>query len=196
MQEDIVLFVLNRDSIDYLLTNDSIHLETETWRWYADGYRYPVFETVKSTVYKFGNAYEHFATSFVYLPEEQYYDLPYDTDNQARRDLTDKENWKREWENSNKDGGSIRGDEAFGYHSWLDDSGDLHISYELKQESGVVLMLFDLQGRQLSTIHRANQTIGHYEEAIPMSRYSRGEYLLRITVGEKMYGEKLYYSGK
>ena len=50
LQIDTIPFVLNRDSIEYLLTNDSIRLETETWRWYADGYRYPVFETVKSTV--------------------------------------------------------------------------------------------------------------------------------------------------
>lgn len=196
LRRDVVPFVLNCDSIDYLLTNDSIRLETQTWRWYADGYRYPVFETVKSTVYKFGTAYEHFATSFVYLPEEQYYDLPYDTDNQEKRDLKDKENWEREWRNMDNNEGNSRGDEAFDYHSWLDDSSDLHINYELKQESGVVLMLFDLQGRQLSTSHRANQVIGHYEEAIPMDRYSRGEYLLRITVGDKMYGEKFYYSGK
>lgn len=196
LRENIVPFVLNRDSIDYLLTNDSIRLETEIWRWYADGYRYPVFETVKSTVYKFGNAHEHFATSFVYLPEEQYYDLPYDTDNQEKRDLTDNENWEREWKNKVNDKGSIKGDETFSYHFQLDDSGYLHIGYELRQAGGVVLILFDLQGRQLSTIHLANQAIGYYEEAISMSRYSQGEYLLRISAGDKMYGEKLYYSGK
>lgn len=50
---------------------------------------------MKSTVYKFGNAHEHFTASFVYLPEEQYYDLPYDTDNQGRRDLASDE---RKWE--------------------------------------------------------------------------------------------------
>lgn len=44
LRENIVPFVLNRDSIDYLLTNDSIRLETEIWRWYADGYRYPVLK--------------------------------------------------------------------------------------------------------------------------------------------------------
>lgn len=196
LRENIVPFVLNRDSIDYLLINDSIRLETETWRWYADGYRYPVFETVKSTVYKFGDAHEHFTASFVYLPEEQFYDLPYDTDNQEKRDLTDNEDREREWRNTAKGGGGVKGDETFSYHFRLDDSGYLHIGYELRQAGGVVLILFDLQGRQLSTIHHANQAIGHYEEAISMSRYSWGEYLLRITVGDKIYGEKLYYLGK
>lgn len=196
LRENIVPFVLNRDSIDYLLTNDSIHLETETWRWYADGYRYPVFETVKSTVYKFSHAHEHFTTSFIYLPEEQYYDLPYDIENQKKRDLTDKEIWESKWKNTTKDGGSITEDENFSYQLRLDDSGYLHISYELRQAGGVVLILFDLQGRQISTIHHANQNIGHYEETLYMSSYSRGEYLLRITVGKKVYGEKLYYSGK
>lgn len=110
--------------------------------------------------------------------------------------MTDNENWEREWKNKVNDKGSIKGDETFSYHFQLDDSGYLHIGYELRQAGGVVLILFDLQGRQLSTIHHANQAIGHYEEAISMSRYSQGEYLLRISAGDKMYGEKLYYSGK
>lgn len=196
LQGNINPFILNRDSIDYLLTNDSIRLETQTWRWYADGYRYPIFETVKSIVYKFGNAHEHFIVSFIYLPEEQYYDLPYDTNNQQKRDFADNENWEREWRNTTKDEGSVRGDETFSYQFRLNDSGCLHISYELQQAREVSLVLFDLQGRQLSIIHHANRAIGHYEETISMSRYSRGEYLLRITVGEKVHGEKLYYSGK
>lgn len=188
---DSLLFVLNRDSIDYLLANDSIHFVTETWRWYADGYRYPVFETVKSQVYKFGNAYEHFTTSFVFLPDEQYYDLPFDTDNQQRRDLIADEQQEREWQSEHGDTKNRRSDLIIDYSFGIEKNGDLYVSYILKQPGDVCFAIFDLQGRQLSTVQRANQSAGNYRETIPMNHYPRGEYILRITAGDKVYGEKI-----
>lgn len=184
-------FALDCDSIEYLLASDSIHLKTETWRWYADGYRYPVFETMKSTIYKFGNAYEHFTTSFVYLPDEQYYDLPYDIDNQERRDLIADEHHEREWKDAGENTRDRRSDQIIDYSYGIGSEGDLYITYELKQPGEVYLSLFDLQGRQLTTIQRANQPVGNYKETISMNGYPKGEYILRITVGEKVYGEKV-----
>ena len=187
LQIDTIPFVLDRDSIEYLLTNDSIRLETETWRWYADGYRYPVFETVKSTVYKFGNAHEHFTASFVYLPEEQYYDLPYDTDNQGRRDLASDE---RKWEPIDKNDRNERDNAAINYNFRIENDGNIYFNYRLKQSGEVWLILYDLQGQQLTATQHANQTVGDYIEKIPMKSYPKGEYLLRIAVGKEVYGEK------
>lgn len=187
LQIDTIPFVLNRDSIEYLLTNDSIRLETETWRWYADGYRYPVFEEVKSTVYKFGNAHEHFTASFVYLPEEQYYDLPYDTDNQGRRDLASDE---RKWEPIDKNDRNERDNATINYNFRIENDGNIYFNYRLKQSGEVWLILYDLQGQQLTATQHANQTVGDYIEKIPMKSYPKGEYLLRIAVGKEVYGEK------
>ena len=61
----------------------------------------------------------------------------------------------------------------------------------LPANSFALLMLYDMQGRQLAGIQRADQTIGNYREVISMNSYPRGEYLLRITVGENQYGEKI-----
>jgi hypothetical protein len=74
-------FVTN-DSIDYRLANDTVMLEVETYRWYVEGYRYPVFETVKSIMDKQGQEQEYFATAFFYPPQEHYY-LETDPENQA-----------------------------------------------------------------------------------------------------------------
>ena len=191
LQLDTIPFVLNRDSIEYLLASDSIRQETETLRWYADGYRYPVMETVKSIVYKFGVPYEHFTTSFVYLPDEQYYDLPYDTDNQERRDLSADEEHERNWKNTDESGQNKRNNSMISYNFHIGKDGSLYINYELKQPGEVILMFYDMQGRQLAGIQRADQTIGNYKEVISMNSYPRGEYLLRITVGENQYGEKI-----
>lgn len=197
LKMDTIPFTLNRDSIEYLLANDSIYLEMKTWRWYANGYRYPVFETVKNTVFKFNIAHEHFTTSFVYLPDEQYYELSYDTDNQERRDIVDREQKEYKWKNTDKNGKNDKDDKDFNYNFKINHDGDLRIDYELKQtDKEVTFILFDLQGRQLSKKHHTNQFIGHYNEIISMDRYFQGEYLLRIIVGEKVYREKLYYVKK
>ncbi len=191
LQPDILPYTLNRDSIEHLLANDSIHLETETWRWYAHGYRYPVVETVKSTVYQYGNPHEHFSTSFIYLPEEQYYDLPYDANNQKRRDIATEEQVEREWRNTVKTGKKGRNDDIISYNYELESGGDLQVSYELKQPEKVTISLFNLQGQQLTIIQRTSPTAGLYSETIPMDSYPAGKYLLRITSGKKVYAEKI-----
>ncbi len=43
--------VYDADSIDYALLTDTLTTRTDTYKWYAYGYRYPVFETVSTTVY-------------------------------------------------------------------------------------------------------------------------------------------------
>lgn len=191
LQLDTLSFGLNRDSIEYLLVGDSVRQEVEAWRWYADGYRYPVMETVKSIVYRFGVPHEHFTISFAYLPDEQYYDLPYDTDNQERRDLSADEEHERNWKNADESAQNKKNNSVISYNFHIGKGGSLHINYELKQPEEVTLMLYDLQGRQLAGIQHAGQTIGNYKEVISMDSCPRGEYLLRITVGENLYGEKI-----
>jgi len=70
--EEILLPVTN-DSIDYRLANDTTILEVETCRWYTAGYRYPIFETVKSITNRRGQESEYFATAFFYPPQDHYY---------------------------------------------------------------------------------------------------------------------------
>lgn len=189
LQTDTILFTLNRDSIEYLLGNDSIRQDMEIWRWYAHGYRYPVLETIKSTIYQHGNPYEHFSTSFVYLPEEQYYDLPYDTDNQERRDIATDKQFEREWKNTAANGEKERNNISYNYE--LEANGDLYISYELKQPEEVSISLFNLQGQQLTTVQHTSLSAGLYNETISMGNYPTGEYLLRIITGKKVYAKKI-----
>jgi len=61
------------DSIEYRLANDTILLGVETCRWYVQGYRYPIFETVKSITDKRGEERTFFDVAFFYPPQEHYY---------------------------------------------------------------------------------------------------------------------------
>jgi len=187
LSTDTISFIIDADSIDYLIANDSIHLETKTWRWYADGYRYPIIETVISVVYKFGIPHEHLSTSFAYLPSEQYYNLSYDTKNQERVNL----NQERIWKMSNPLNGNITQNAPINYKLYTDREGYLNVDYQLEQNNKVSLLLYDLEGRQLFAKHYISQSYGHYHEIVNMEGQPNGKYLLILTVGDKKYIEKI-----
>lgn len=65
---------LSPDSIDRRLQTDSTVLVTETFRWYAKGYRYPIFETVKNNIQLIdGENYNIMQTAFFYPPQAHSY---------------------------------------------------------------------------------------------------------------------------
>lgn len=190
LRVDTLPFVLHRDSIDYHLSNDSVHWELNIWRWYAEGYRYPVFESVHSTVCKSSKEYTNFSTSFYYPPHEQYYGLDGDSENQEMRDRIEEE-----MEEFPKDNLSVKekngaDDEAIHYTYSMNEQGIL-LSYLLRIPSDVAVGLYDLQGRQLSATEKTFQNEGSYQKQLILKDFSIGEYLLRISVGDKVYGEKI-----
>jgi hypothetical protein len=79
--------VISPDSIDRRLATDSALFVTETFRWYEKGYRYPVFETLRSWEQHRGKRKKHefSATAFFYPPQEHYY-LDDDEENSALLD--------------------------------------------------------------------------------------------------------------
>lgn len=66
---------------DSMPTMDSIHVNTtiDNYKWYACGYRYPIFETIK-TIHRRDTIEDEFTTAFFYPPQEQYF-LSEDTEN-------------------------------------------------------------------------------------------------------------------
>jgi hypothetical protein len=83
---------ISADSIDRRLANDSTIFVMETFRWYEKGYRYPIFETVRSwEQYAAASDNEFLAAAFFYSPQEQYY-LEEDEENLALLDEMEEEN--------------------------------------------------------------------------------------------------------
>ncbi len=73
-RKDTANIELSIDSIDYRLSHDTVVFVVETFRWYEKGYRYPVFETVRSWEQHLdGRDHEFLATAFFYPPQEQYF---------------------------------------------------------------------------------------------------------------------------
>lgn len=65
----------NQDSIICNQKNDDAAIFVHQYKWYAEGYRYPVYETISTSTKKKENLYE---TAYYFSPEEQekLYDEP------------------------------------------------------------------------------------------------------------------------
>ncbi len=181
------------DSIDYRLLTDTITTKTDTYKWYALGYRYPVFETVSTTVYYLNEPVQQFATSFYYPPGEQYYGLEDDPENLAIRERLQEEKERR----GNQEGGEgdLPQEGIINYNVFMNQKGSrLMVEYYLSEPAEVSMILFDMQGRMLEQYPKERKEDGYYTYSIQMEGYQRGEYLLRITVNEKTYTEKIVKS--
>lgn len=64
--EDSVLWLsrFRPDSILHRISTDTLITQTDTYSWYASGYRYPVVETVENTLIRCGILESHFRTGF------------------------------------------------------------------------------------------------------------------------------------
>ena len=67
----------------------------------------------------------------------------------------------------------------------------MSLNYTLKTDSDVSVELYDIQGRRYSAIKKTCQSAGSYREQLPLGELPSAEYLLRIAVGDKIYGEKI-----
>lgn len=186
--------VFYTDSIDYHLANDTVYMQLDTYRWYADGYRYPIFETIQSTAYTRQKPYPISNTAFYYTPDDQYYDLENDPENQAKREeeAARQEALNYAQTDKNKDDTATDDSNPIDYNAYLTDNGNsIILEYSLNKEADISIMLFDMQSRQLSNEHRGKQPEGFYQANIPLYGFQPGEYTLRIVVDNKIFGVKI-----
>ena len=179
---------VNTDSIDFRLENDSAVWEIETLRWYEGGYRYPIFETMRSVIVKNGSVKELFNMSFFYPPQVHYY-LNDDPDNLAvlEEDESKDHNQGGDCEDDNLPGEDILN---YNLHSDLN-SNTTTLEFHLEQGAEVSIYLYDMQGRILVTHPKEYYSSGYYSRTIDLPDSGMKQFLLRIIVNEKSYTEKL-----
>lgn len=185
--KDTLSEVLPADSIEYRIATDSVRWESETWRWYAGGYRYPVVESIRTSNYLHNQPVQVASTSFYYPPQEQYYDLASDPLNQQLRDR------KQESEDDKSDQSSHKGntEDILRYNYYVDTGNTLYLSYDLREQGEVWIALYDLQGRQLSSLRKETLAAGGYREQLSLTNLPGNEYLLQIICNDKMNGVKI-----
>ena len=194
--------VYSPDSIDYHLATDTLRTRIDTYRWYAEGYRYPVFETIRRTVFLHQKPSVLGSMAFCYTPVEQYYSLEDDPENSQRRDSLNNDESTGQGRNSAKrrngspesdnDTSTPDNNNIFNCTILPDTEGNtVSLSYDLREDAEVSVQLFDVQGRCLTRTPLRLEQRGNYTQQISLDGYSQKEYILRIVVNGHISGEKL-----
>jgi hypothetical protein len=171
---------LSPDSIDQRLATDSVFFVVETFRWYEKGYRYPVFETVRSwEQYRYLEDYEFFNTAFFYPPQDHYY-LDDDEDNLAVLD-----------EETTENSGTADLWEGLSYNIYPNPvkTAPLYLELYLPQATGLQLQLRNTMGLAVLNLDKGSQTAGICSFQVDMSGLPVGNYILNIQLDEKLISE-------
>lgn len=139
-------------------------MRLETYAWYAPGYRYPVFETVRSSVKKNNSEIDDYSVSF-YFPPAALEDLAEDPENERIREA------------AKEDRGILI---ACRVSPTLVDN-ECSLFFELSKNAAVTIRLCDIIGNPVSAVMQ--QTFlpaGEYEKQIPMTGLKSGYYILNI----------------
>jgi hypothetical protein len=167
------------DSIDFRLATDTTIIGVETYRWYEKGYRYPIFETVKSRVVKQGDPQDFFSTAFFYPPQEHYY-LDNDEENLA---LLEEDTEINDPQDNNPWAGLT-------YNFYPNPvEANLEIEIFMPKQGQVRMQLIDKVGGLVWGKNFGKWGEGIHFEQVFMSPFSRGEYVLNMWFDEYLVGE-------
>ncbi|BES62218.1 T9SS type A sorting domain-containing protein [Dysgonomonas capnocytophagoides] len=166
--------------------NTILDMNVENYKWFSKGYRYPIFETIK-TIPQDSTANE-FSTAFFFPPQEHLY-LDTDPDNLAVLDslwdidhkIQDVTDPTQEQPNAN-----------LSYNFYPNPVESLlTVEYYLEKPSSVTISLYNLEGRLIKTVVKPISSSGVYSEQIDCSSLAKGTYIISIGTGYKVYSDKV-----
>ena len=168
----------NSDSIRQQMQEDTLQTETNIYRWYALGYRYPVLETVQIGT-KDNNPY--YTVSYYLVPEEQE-NLPDKENEQLRQWLAD--NTPDRHESNNHRENNITGNPNLPVKnlSVTVQGSSINITYELTEDATVTALVCDITGvvyRQSSQSEQAGDTC---QMNIMCNGLRQGEYVVYVNI--------------
>ena len=181
------------DSIRLGVVKDTLVIETNTYRWYAAGYRYPILEVI-STGYKGGKPWK--MEAYYCAPEEQ---LPLDDpeNEEARKLLAGSGNNGSSGSGSDNDNSSRDGNSQNGLGNILQDlsvtvSGSaVTVNYTLLQDATVTAMVCDISGVVHSQQSRAGQPGEACQMTISCDGLRRGQYVLYLSANGQVASQAI-----
>lgn len=170
--------------------NDSDNMKlviTEQYRWYARGYRYPVFETITSSTY---DNMDHVATS----------QLAYRCPPEIQIELNDSTN-ERIRQTMQLESGNCYGDGDSNHTSHGNDVGftydvdingnQITINYSVEQTATIHAMIVDVMGNIYQNIQQTSPAGTDYSMSFDCTGLRRGQYIIYINVNGKVYNTKI-----
>ncbi len=186
MEKKIPAFTV--DSIIRLLVPDTAKVREDVYRWYAEGFRYPILEA-KSLSFCDSLLTEE----MYYCPPDMQRTLANDEENERIRTRLAEEERAR-WLASSPDEDSnpkSRGKDGFTYNLPQDDNSDqVTINYSTDHATKMTALVTNALGY---VYRRADQScaVGNGQATIDCSGLRRGQYILYINVDGEQYAEKV-----
>lgn len=169
--------------------NGVLKMNVENYKWFSKGYRYPIFETIKTyDVSSDSTDSKNFSTAFFFPPQEHLY-LDTDSDNLAVLDsLWNIDHKLPDVPDPGKEEPTVNLSYNF-YPNPIDTY--LTVEYYLERPSSVTISLYSLEGRLVKTEVKAHVSSGVYSDVIDCSNLVKGTYILSIGTGYKVYSDKV-----
>lgn len=170
------------DSIRMAMIADSLLTETNTYRWYAAGYRYPILEVVESE-YQKGRVS---SVAYYCAPEEQ--EALYDEENEKVREELAALDSQKAGAGSNSNGQGNTQPSAMSRYDVTVNGQTVTVDYDLSEGAMVKGLVCNVQGmvfRQQTQTHPAGE---HYQIRLDCSGLCRGEYVLYLNVNGQVVG--------
>ena len=168
-RETTIRSSLNLSQGDFLQAEDNTEMILDTYSWYAQGMRYPVFESIRTTVLRNGADTTVFQTSFYYPPIEQ--------KAQTNEENTETPN-SGEW----AEGAAAVFTEAVLLPNPVVDM--LYINYKLTRDARIGFSLHSNAGVLMTQTAAMNKTEGYHQTPINMTGFMTGIYTLYVHVDD------------
>ena len=170
------------DSIRAGVARDTLVIETNNYRWYAAGYRYPVLEVI-STGYK---GEKPWMTEAYYCAPEDQQQL-FDPENEEARNLSASNDTGTVADSKNSGQDSTQPSAMSRYD--ISVSGQtVTVDYDLTEDATVKALVCNVMGmvfRQQSQTHGAGE---HYRMQLDCTGLRRGQYVLYLNVNGQVTG--------
>ena len=166
-------------------------LETETYRWFVKGYRYPIFETVRTFEVSDTSHNEVLSSAFFFPPQEHLY-LETDDVNLAVLDSLWNIPVGGNGQGSNPGGGGNNGNLPIPelhlvYNYYPNPVKDmLYVEYSFDAKATVSIILYDMNGIAVRTLPARELNRGLYRDTINCQGLPAGNYLLYLIVGDEI----------
>ena len=178
------------DSIRQGIAMDTLVIETDTYRWYAAGYRYPVLEVI-STCYKGEKPWT--TEAFYCAPEDQ--QQLYDPENEeARKLLADNESNGSGTENGNspdKEDGKKSVDDILQDLNVVVNNNTITVGYTLQQDATVTALVCSTSGVVYRQQSQTGQSGDHCQMTILCDGLRRGQYVLYMNVNGQVTSQTI-----
>jgi hypothetical protein len=178
------------DSIRLGVVKDTLVVETNTYRWYAAGYRYPVLEVIE-TGYKGEKPWT--TEAFYCAPEDQ--QQLYDPENEEARKLL-ADNGGNGFD-SVKGGTSDDGGKKNDLGNIMQDlnvtvtGSTVTVGYTLRQDATVTALVCDISGVVYRQQSQTGQTGDHCQMTILCDGLRRGQYVLYMNVNGQVTSQTI-----